>query len=466
MKFDARDKIKDNGSYIHHESAGGFVFFEEPSSHELSVALLETASNTFVIPKGHLRKGENAEETAAREIKEELSLSCDLKLISFLGIDSYIFNLDDNKEHRKDVHLYIFQVDKLYALQALTEEGLIEARWFPFHEAVNIITFDKENLLKARQLFYFNKTVPTYKSLSDIRSITIAMPTYNGGFTIQRTLISVIEELNKISPSIRKEIIVCTDHCTDRTAEIVDHIIHEQVAGEDIIIYRIENKGIKGKADALNEIFKKSKGEFICIVDDDVLLKKNSFIELLRSLISDHIRLVFASWERIPLKKANPWKKFWHWILGIKFEIQPYDKKSEIARGACLMLRREDYVQIPQNIVNEDQYLQYFYWPHTLEATRAVLYFNSVSSISDYFKRFIRITWGNKQLEEQFSRDKITECKNALYRKISYKKVLKLPWKYIFPFILYRVLRYFINLIVKIRFIFKKDYEWFRIKQS
>ena len=50
---------------------------------------------------------------AVREINEELLLKDHLEAISFIGIDSYTFTLDDSGTiHNKNVHLYVFRVDK------------------------------------------------------------------------------------------------------------------------------------------------------------------------------------------------------------------------------------------------------------------------------------------------------------------------------------------------------------------
>jgi len=117
-------------------------------------------------------------------------------------------------------------------------------------------------------------------------------------------------------------------------------------------------------------------------------------------------------------------------------------------------------------ILNDDQYIQYFYWPQTREVQDAVLYFNSVSSLSDYYKRFIRITAGAKQLEKEFAKDRIKKCNDDLGRKIDNQKVKKFPLKYKIFFKLYRFLRFFMDKYVKFKLKNNKNYEWERIKQD
>lgn len=466
MKFGENDQIEYSPDGIKHESAGGFVFFGNNRTHELFVALLGKSDGHHLIPKGHIRKGEKPEDAAIREVKEELSLRETSEIISFLGIDSYTFILDDSDiTHYKNVHLYVFRLDEKVEIKPKIEEGFETAEWIPFEEAVKKISFDKENLLKARQRFYYNKPAKLYSDLMDITSLTIAVPTHNGALTISRTLNSIIENLKEIPHSIEKEIVVCADHCTDNTAEIVKIFINERKF-ENITIALVDNDRAKGKANTLNKIFSFSSGELFCVIDDDVVLEKDCLINLIKALMADKkLRCVFSTWRRLPFKSRNPWRIFWHWILGVKFDIQPYDKPSEIMRGACMMLRREDFVYLPP-VFNEDQFLQYIYWPRTKEIENSVIYFNSVSSISDYYRRFIRIVVGSKQMSRHFPKERISECSRALFRKLDYQRILVLPWRLKGPFLFYRFIRFFINVYVRIKLYFINDYEWFRFKQN
>ncbi|MBU2415645.1 glycosyltransferase, partial [Patescibacteria group bacterium] len=280
---------------------------------------------------------------------------------SFIGIDSYTFTLDDSGTiHNKNVHLYVFRVDKKANIKPLENEGFEAAEWLPFETAIEKISFDKENLLKARQSFYYDKPVKIYKDLLDVSSITVAVPTYNGAKTIKNTLYSIVERLKEMPNSVEKEIVVCTDNCTDNTKSVVEDFISEK-GNEEINIKLIDNDGLKGKAVVLNKIFSKSSGELFCIVDDDVVLGEKCFMRLLETLVvNSDLRCVFSVWKRLPFKSNNPWKLFWHWILGIKFDIQSYDKPREIMKGACMMCRRDNFVQLPP-VLNEDQFLQYIY---------------------------------------------------------------------------------------------------------
>ncbi len=466
MQFNENDKIEYSSERIKHKSAGGFVFFEDGETHRLFVALLRKPHGHWLIPKGHIKKGEEPQDTAIREVKEELSLKEIPETISFLRIDSYSFTLDDSDVvHYKNVHLYVFRLNRRSEIRPQIEEGFETAEWLTFEEAVEKISFNRENLLRARQSFYYNKSVNTYKDLMSIKSLTIAMPTHNGALTIYRTLNSVVENLKEIPVFVEKEIVICMDHCTDNTVTAVENFIKESNTN-GIKISLIENQDNKGKANALNKILGSSSGELFCIIDDDIVLEKGCLVNLTKTLAEEeNLKCTFSAWKRQPLKSHNLWKLFWHWVLGVKFEIQYYDKPCEVMRGACMMLRRENFVYLPQ-VLNEDQFLQYIYWPKTKEVKNSIVYFNSVSSISDYYRRFIRIMVGSKQMSKHFAKDRIDECSRALFRKLDYQMILRLPWKLKCPFLFYRFIRFFINAYVKLKLHFIDDYEWFRFKQN
>lgn len=149
------DKIKFFKNKVIHESAGGFVFFESFSTHKLYVALLQKLDGKYYIPKGHILKGEKPEKAAIREVKEELGVKENPEIIAKISTDSYRFSLkSDNRLHYKKVHLYVFRLKQKVILKPLKKENFVKADWFEFDEALEKITFDKENLLKAKKLFY------------------------------------------------------------------------------------------------------------------------------------------------------------------------------------------------------------------------------------------------------------------------------------------------------------------------
>lgn len=163
MQSKKRDKIIFLKDKILHQSAGGFVFYRS-HLNEIYVALLKNEKGKFVVPKGHIQKGEIPEAAALREIKEELGVKAYLKLIGFVGQSRYKFqDYKDKRMHFKRVNLFVFSCKKMAGLVPQKSEGFIDAKWLKVEDALRKLAFDKKLLLKAadiyRQSIAFNKKV-------------------------------------------------------------------------------------------------------------------------------------------------------------------------------------------------------------------------------------------------------------------------------------------------------------------
>ena len=139
---------------VRHHSAGGFVFYQSLLDGLLFVALVQKATGEYLVPKGHIERGETPAEAAVREIKEELTLAETPHLIGKVGISSYSFNRPgDRRQHHKDVHLFVFSLPNKAALHPQAEENFVDARWIEFGHALDIISFERDHLIKARRRF-------------------------------------------------------------------------------------------------------------------------------------------------------------------------------------------------------------------------------------------------------------------------------------------------------------------------
>ena len=139
---------------VRHHSAGGFVFYKSLLDGSLYVALVQKATGEYFVPKGHIERDETPAEAAVREIKEELTLAETPHLIGKVGVSSYSFTRPgDRRQHHKDVHLFAFSLPVRAVLYPQAEENFIAARWVEFGEALDIIAFERQNLIKARRRF-------------------------------------------------------------------------------------------------------------------------------------------------------------------------------------------------------------------------------------------------------------------------------------------------------------------------
>jgi GT2 family glycosyltransferase len=104
--------------------------------------------------------------------------------------------------------------------------------------------------------------------------ISVVIPVYNGEKTIGECLNSVI----KAEPK-NKEIIVVDNNSQDKTIDIVKSFKKVKLLTEKR----------KGPAAARNKGLRKVKNEIVLLVDSDVVVRKDTFIELLMPLRDDSV---------------------------------------------------------------------------------------------------------------------------------------------------------------------------------
>lgn len=116
------------------------------------VALVKTEHKrgaVWVLPKGHveLHAGENVSEAARREVQEEAGLR-DLSVKNQLGVTRFAFQAEDALV-KKTVH-YFLMVTQQKQLTPQTEEGMIDANWFSFAEAIKNLAYDTDQDIVAK----------------------------------------------------------------------------------------------------------------------------------------------------------------------------------------------------------------------------------------------------------------------------------------------------------------------------
>ncbi len=130
-------------------SAGGVVY--RFINGKVKILLIATKNETvWALPKGLVEKGEDPEETALREIKEETGV--DGKIIDEAGQASYWFSMEGEKCF-KTVKYFLVE----YTQGEINPQWEIDtAQWFDPEEALKKITYktDREILKKALEKIY------------------------------------------------------------------------------------------------------------------------------------------------------------------------------------------------------------------------------------------------------------------------------------------------------------------------
>jgi 8-oxo-dGTP pyrophosphatase MutT (NUDIX family) len=121
------------GSRRRHDevSAGGVVVRRGEGGWEVCLIRVGQA---WSLPKGNLDAGETPEQTALREISEEVGLPLDrLRILGELPASEYMYRRD-GRLVSKIVHHYLVEAPTDAPLRAQQQE-VDEAAWVPLHEA-------------------------------------------------------------------------------------------------------------------------------------------------------------------------------------------------------------------------------------------------------------------------------------------------------------------------------------------
>jgi len=140
-----------------HLSAGGIVTRLEEG--RVYIALIgEKGLTKFVLPKGHVEKGESLEEAARREIAEEAGLS-QLKRRAKLGVKE---RLDFKKKAWKKTHYYLFTTKQIIG-KPTDKNHRYNTKWFPLEEFPELFWPEQTALIEEYRQQIKNLVLPRKK---------------------------------------------------------------------------------------------------------------------------------------------------------------------------------------------------------------------------------------------------------------------------------------------------------------
>lgn len=131
---------------IHEHSAGGVVLV--PVGRQTFVALIEVQDKrVLALPKGHLEEGEEAVDTAVREVWEETGLRT--RLVAPLGEISYWF-YSRRQRARISKRVEFFLLEYRAGSPAHFNEEVDGVRLVPLHQAPSIVSYPGERDVLGR----------------------------------------------------------------------------------------------------------------------------------------------------------------------------------------------------------------------------------------------------------------------------------------------------------------------------
>ena len=122
-------------------SCGGVVIFRGKI-----LVLYKSYRNRYegwVLPKGTVEEGEEYDQTALREVREETGARA--QIIQYIGKSQYSFNVPQDTVE-KVVHWYLMRGESYYS-KPQREEYFVDSGFYKFHEAYHLLKFSNEKMI-------------------------------------------------------------------------------------------------------------------------------------------------------------------------------------------------------------------------------------------------------------------------------------------------------------------------------
>jgi 8-oxo-dGTP pyrophosphatase MutT (NUDIX family) len=142
-KFDRLKKYFNRGASIQEivrePTAGGIIFRHPENGGDIEILLIQDTKGRWTIPKGHIEPGESAQQTARREIGEEVGLY-DIDILGWLGKIHFRYRRVDK---------LVLMTTQIYLVRAGSdadkirkEDWMNDLKWFPFQDALDAIEYE------------------------------------------------------------------------------------------------------------------------------------------------------------------------------------------------------------------------------------------------------------------------------------------------------------------------------------
>jgi len=229
--------------------------------------------------------------------------------------------------------------------------------------------------------------------------VSIGICAYNEENNIGNLLNNLCRQF-VLEPFKIMEIIVVSSGSTDRTDEIV-----QKLAEKDARIKLISEIERKGKANALNLLLKKAKGEILVVISADTEPKKGSVAKLLESIKEDNVGGACA--KTIPqYKKPTVLGVFYNFLWRVHNRMlfkEMVNGDLKHLGGDMWAIRRGIVTRIPPKIINDDAFigitLRKKGWK-VMFVPEAEVFIKSPCTPLEYISQRERVLIGHKQIEK------------------------------------------------------------------
>lgn len=220
-------------------------------------------------------------------------------------------------------------------------------------------------------------------------------------------LISVFNEEGVIQEKIRSvfasdladkiEIIIGSDHSTDRTADIIRELMKQNPR---IVFSTLKRRG---KPSVINDLVKEATFSLVILTDANVYFEKNTINQLIQHFSDEKVGLVGANILNVGMRND-----------GISIQEKSYVQRENLIKyyegliwgtmmgpfGGCYMIRKELYDEVPAESLVDDFYISMRILEKKFKCRNeltAICYEDVSNEIKEEFRRKARISSGNFQ---------------------------------------------------------------------
>lgn len=179
--------------------------------------------------------------------------------------------------------------------------------------------------------------------------ISVIMPVYNGGQTVEASVLSVLAQTYK-----NFELVIVDDASVDQTADIIRKLV-----AQDGRIKVITNSANMGRLRSRNKAVEDANGEWISFIDADDLWQPDKLEKQLALRDSSGCDLIYTASAFI-----DGDGKMYDWIMHVPVKVD-YRKllKQNIISNSSVMLRKKDFIRYsPSDGTSDDMHEDFACW--------------------------------------------------------------------------------------------------------
>ena len=177
----------------------------------------------------------------------------------------------------------------------------------------------------------------------------IGIPAYNEEKNIENVLNSIINQETNENYKL-KSIIIVSSGSTDRTNEII-----EEIAKKKPFVKLIIEEERRGQVSAYNLILKYATADVVVLMDADIILYKNSIIELLKMFSNENVAAVGS--RPLPILYDDHFMNNISMIFYLFHNLFPIIFQAKLS-GKFFALRNGIVKKIPKNVNCSDAFIE------------------------------------------------------------------------------------------------------------